>query len=306
MHYRNPAKTTLNFGYMLVVTTLLFPLPSVADGNGVAILSNAELKLDPLVVEPAEPFAFESFTIELHTPDAYPPARTIYVDIEENDIEIEFIPGYSGIVSPHILQGMRVEMQGLPAGQYTIRTLKREPAESGYVDDITYYDELTFTVLEAEPTQRAYTFYSDNIDHYFVTNDPDEVYNAPVGVWFPADRGFNVWPAEGPAPQAAQSVCRFYSQLVNSHFYTASEDECATLQEENTGWEYEGIAFRALVPVDGACQPGTTSVWRLFNNRAEELDSNHRFVTSMETYRVMIADGWVGEGVAFCSPPESE
>jgi hypothetical protein len=50
---------------------------------------------------------------------------------------------------------------------------------------------------------------------------------------------------------------------------------------------------------------GTTPVWRLYNDRAAQLDSNHRFVASGETYRAMIAEGWIGEGVAFCSPPES-
>ena len=77
------------------------------------------------------------------------------------------------------------------------------------------------------------------------------------------------------------------------------------LQEEDHGWTYEGIAFQALLPIDGACSVGTTPVWRLYNDRAAQLDSNHRFVASSETYRAMIAEGWAGEGVAFCSPPES-
>jgi len=61
-----------------------------------------------------------------------------------------------------------------------------------------------------------------------------------------------------------------------------------------TGWSF------------GACPVGTDPVWRLFNNRVAELDSNHRFVANQGTYRMMIADGWVGEGVAFCSPPTAE
>jgi len=35
---------------------------------------------------------------------------------------------------------------------------------------------------------------------------------------------------------------------------------------------------------------------------AAQADSNHRFVTSADTYRHMVANGWVGEGVAFSSP----
>jgi serine protease len=71
---------------------------------------------------------------------------------------------------------------------------------------------------------------------------------------------------------------------------------------EQDSWQYEGIAFQALLPVVGACPAGTDPVWRLYNNRFAEMDSNHRFVASSETYRTMIADGWQGEGVAFCSP----
>lgn len=100
-------------------------------------------------------------------------------------------------------------------------------------------------------------------------------------------------------------VCRFYSQQVNSHFYTGLEEECAMLREEDHGWEYEGIAFQALIPTDDACPAGTSPVWRLYNDRFAYRDSNHRFVASGETYRTMIAAGWEGEGVAFCSPPPS-
>ena len=94
---------------------------------------------------------------------------------------------------------------------------------------------------------------------------------------------------------------------MNSHFYTADEEECELLKQEDAGWVYEGIAFQALVPVaGGACLPGTYPVWRLYNNRYAQLDSNHRFVASVGIYHAMMADGWLGEGVAFCSPASSE
>ena len=124
--------------------------------------------------------------------------------------------------------------------------------------------------------------------------------------WEIVDFGFNVWHAEEPAPSTAVPVCRFYPSVVNSHFYTGDEEECSKLQAEDHGWEYEGIAFQALIPTDGACPAGTDPVWRLFNNRVAELDSNHRFVASQNTYLMMTAGGWIGEGVAFCSPPTAE
>ncbi|MBI2782835.1 MAG: hypothetical protein EPO03_12410 [Porticoccaceae bacterium] len=74
------------------------------------------------------------------------------------------------------------------------------------------------------------------------------------------------------------------------------------LKQPGSGWTYEGIAFRALVPTNGACYPGTRPVWRLYNGRFAQNDSNHRFVTSVDVYRHMMANGWIGEGVVFCEP----
>lgn len=108
--------------------------------------------------------------------------------------------------------------------------------------------------------------------------------------------------ADGPAPAAAKPVCRFYSATANSHFYTAGAGECEYLKRPDSGWAYEGIVFRILVPTKGVCYPGTRSVFRLYNDRAAQNDANHRFVTSADTYRHMIANGWVGEGVVFCEP----
>ena len=38
------------------------------------------------------------------------------------------------------------------------------------------------------------------------------------------------------------------------------------------------------------------------NGRFAQNDSNHRFVTSVDVYRHMMANGWIGEGVVFCEP----
>ena len=71
------------------------------------------------------------------------------------------------------------------------------------------------------------------------------------GGWAIADEGFHCWPADGPASAAAKPVCRFYSSLVNSHFYTAGAGACEMVKQPSSGWTYEGIAFRALVADQG-------------------------------------------------------
>jgi len=56
------------------------------------------------------------------------------------------------------------------------------------------------------------------------------------------------------------------------------------------------------MPADGACPARTVTVYRLYNNRAQAMDSNHRYVVRPELYAQMMARGWIGEGVAMCLP----
>ena len=67
------------------------------------------------------------------------------------------------------------------------------------------------------------------------------------------------------------------------------------------GWQYEGTAFYALMPVNGSCPNGTTPVYRAYNNRWMHNDSNHRFMVTPEM-RFVMSQGWLDEGVVFCSP----
>lgn len=209
----------------------------------------------------------------------------------------------SGFICPSFpVDTASATVTGLPGGLYPLRVKFSEgidlPPEEVVLGDIT--------IPPAPPSQPVYAFYNRVIGHFFITASAAErdalLRGGGGGWWLIVDKGFNVWPAEGPAPTAAQPVCRFYSPAVNSHFYTANSSECEALKQPTSGWAYEGIAFRALVPTRGSCHSGTTPVWRLYNNRYAEADSNHRFVASLDTYRHMIASGWVGEGVAFCSP----
>ena len=57
--------------------------------------------------------------------------------------------------------------------------------------------------------------------------------------------------------------------------------------------------------VTGACPPGGSPVFRLWNARAS---TNHRYTTSVATRDAMIAAGWMPEGygpraVAMCAAP---
>lgn len=154
----------------------------------------------------------------------------------------------------------------------------------------------------------VYEFYNTQLNHYFLTGAKKEAAIVNRGGAGPGWRStgsyFYAWsgPEEGALP-----VCRFYTQGANSHFYTASPKDCAFLRSLNPEnvladdqWTYEGIAFYAKLPVKGICPSESTPIYRAYNNRWMYNDSNHRFTSSLKDYESMIAQGWLGEGIAFC------
>jgi hypothetical protein len=44
-------------------------------------------------------------------------------------------------------------------------------------------------------------------------------------------------------------------------------------------------------------------VYRAYNNRFAQHDSNHRLTASVAHYQQQIAAGWTGEGVVMCAQP---
>ena len=258
-----------------------------------------------LTITPAVPEAYQPFTLEqsftgcpaFSSPDII--RVDVFPDTHIVKLDADFQDGC--FAAPPTLQKV-AKLLGLPGGTYSVRARTVEP------DPVEPPPEIgTVTIAPAPPTQPVFAFYNSGIKHYFITASSAEknslLGGGGGGGWGIVDGGFNAWPADGPAPAAAKPVCRFFSSLVNSHFYTAGAGECEMLKQPSSGWTYEGIAFRALVPTKGSCYPGTHPVWRLYNDRFAQSDSNHRFVVSEDTYRHMIANGWIGEGVAFCSPP---
>jgi hypothetical protein len=168
-------------------------------------------------------------------------------------------------------------------------------------------------------TATVVEYYQEDLDHYFMSASPDEIDlldGGGQGGWKRTAQGFHAWLARADAPGNAQPVCRFYAAGPNSHFYTGDASECASLKaleqqqradaaahgQRFLGWGYEGIAFYALVPVNGKCPSGTSPVWRAYNNRAGVDDSNHRFTVD-PAQRAAMAASWIEEGAVFCSAP---
>jgi hypothetical protein len=256
-----------------------------------------------LAISPPAPEAYQSFVLTFSVCTF--PAMPDHVDIDTSADSITVKAADTAILCSPQEKIARVE--GLPSGSYSIKFSNNSFVENNeFGEDDAPWMLGNISVASAPATQKVRAFYNSQIKHYFLSADSAErdslLSGGGGGGWAFADKGFNAWPAAGPAPAAAKPVCRFYSAVVNSHFYTAGPNECELLKQPGSGWTYEGIAFRALVPTKGSCYPGTTPVWRLYNDRFAQADSNHRFVASPDTYRHMMANGWIGEGVAFCSP----
>ena len=138
-----------------------------------------------------------------------------------------------------------------------------------------------------------------------------------MGGWKRTGQKFRGWLRMGDAPPNAKAVCRFYAKGANSHFYTGNAGDCEYLKaieqqgraeaqaqgQPFLGWAFENIAFYALVPENGQCQGGTTPVYRSYNNRFAQNDSNHRFTVTPEMQTAIDAFA-AGQPVVLRSPDD--
>lgn len=162
------------------------------------------------------------------------------------------------------------------------------------------------------PAQRQVVteYHNSRLDHYFLSSSAEEnafIDSGGAGpAWSRTGESFvTYFPENCVTPRMSKAVYRFYGTPgigANSHFFTAGPEECGLLRN-GVGWTYEGRAFGAELPVGGACPlSAPVPVYRAYNMRWMQNDSNHRHTKSVATYQQMMARGWAGEGVAFCVP----
>jgi len=159
-------------------------------------------------------------------------------------------------------------------------------------------------------------FHNVNLDHYFLTANWQEAKAIDAGLagpaWVRTGYTFFAWTeffgftaealGEFP-PRGFKRVSRFHAPGANSHFYTADPGEIESLQRPGTGWNSEGDAFLLNVPEStGQCASFLRPMHRLYNNRGMFNDGNHRFVLDESERQIMVARGWIDEGIAFCAP----
>ncbi|MEO8136151.1 MAG: choice-of-anchor D domain-containing protein, partial [Betaproteobacteria bacterium] len=157
-------------------------------------------------------------------------------------------------------------------------------------------------------------YYNSDLNHYFITADPAERQSIETGGagpgWIRKGTLGRVWTAQ-PAV-ALSPVCRFYGNRAraadgnslgpNSHFYTIDADECEAVRAD-PGWKFEGPVFDAAIPQQRICPAPLIPMYRNYNGRSAENDSNHRYATDPAIVLKMISLGWTPEGVVLCVAP---
>jgi hypothetical protein len=150
-------------------------------------------------------------------------------------------------------------------------------------------------------------FYNAGLDHYFVSAlqpDIDALDSGRIPGWARTGLSFKVFPTAFAGGAGVNGVCRYLipPEHGNSHFFSASPDECAAVANRigvdpnYSGYVLEtGSAFFVALPdtATGACPAGTVPVFRLFNNRA---DANHRYTADPAVQAAMVARGYIAEG----------
>ncbi|MEO7157836.1 MAG: hypothetical protein ABI039_09755, partial [Vicinamibacterales bacterium] len=157
-------------------------------------------------------------------------------------------------------------------------------------------------------------FYNAGLDHYFITAFPAEINDLDTGRhagWVRTGESFKAYGIGSSGSITRRPVCRAYglpSQGLNTHFYSASPDECFATLSNLGAWGLEASEVLEMdLPdaVSGACPDAGVPVYRVWNRRQ---DSNHRYTTSVAIRDQMVQKGGVAEGygpnaVALCALP---
>ena len=164
------------------------------------------------------------------------------------------------------------------------------------------------TTAPAPPAVGVVEYYHAPLDHWFLTANPAEIAALDRGAlgpdWKRTGLGFHAY-AAGTTGGKAVDVCRFFGTPgigPDSHFFTGNAAECAIVRT-NPHWLDEGTAFRAVLPLAGACPAPTTPVLRFFRPGAEVSQSRHRYAADPATIAALRGAAWIDEGPVFCGLP---
>ncbi len=242
----------------------------------------------------------------LLAPDFVMPDRFLSVECGTLDFAgIDYVPFHN--LPTDGISAIDRDSRSLPARARSFQKPQAGPGTSGG------------SIVVAETPINAVEFYNTALDHYFVTPwapDLDAIESGRAPGWAATGQTISVWAAPSKdVPDFNVPVCRFYipPEKGDSHFFSASADECATVESRFPEFYLETMSAFVVAPVDEAYGDAvcaryprsgfSTPVYRVWNGRA---DSNHRYTTDRATRDAMVANGWIAEGegpdrIAFCA-----
>jgi len=283
--------------------------PIIASGN-IAVVPPGEWGVYTV---PREPQAYTPAQAMVRSAAYFDPASmraSVSGNVARVDFDYQPDAPASGATPPGMTTFAAVALPPLAPGSYRLEGWGRKTTGGDY--------ELFFTRdVRIDSSVPVVEYYSAILDHYFISAGTDEIAlvdRGGQGDWKRTSQAFRAWARAADAPPGAVGVCRFYASGPNSHFYTGGKQECDELKaleqlqrqqaaargEPFLGWAYETIAFWALMPQSGQCPGGTRPVYRAYNDRAAQIDSNHRFMTDAGQ-RAAMSIGWIDEGTHLCA-----
>ncbi len=161
-----------------------------------------------------------------------------------------------------------------------------------------------FSALPPPGHVRVTEYYSPQLNHYQLAVGDTEAGALASSGWMPTGESFSA--LQQGACYGATNVFRFarsFAASRGSNFLTVDPAECGSVRKNNPAWRPRDVPFFATAPAAGVCQNNFSMlpIYRLYNGREMFNDMNHRYTTSAATYAGMMAQGWIGEGVAFCA-----
>ena len=157
----------------------------------------------------------------------------------------------------------------------------------GKVKVFSLRDPLGRYVLDYPPEHYNFSTRPPWID-YLTTRDAPEFF---------AFRGLGL--GNIGVPKAAIALIHLiYPSPLKGVYATTSTAEADRLVQGGFTW-HPLIADMYVLPIkNGVCPLGAVPVYRLFNPKGPA----HRYVSSLDTYNTLVANGFIGEGMVFCAP----
>lgn len=291
-------------------------------------LAHSQAAISQLTIRPVAPverdtiFVDVSFDAPICTPNqstvaqvtSGPPATSVIqsrVDGKAIAVVIAARPAGSGCT---LVSTVTVALPPLVPGAYTIRVADSALGFSGIVygnNTIKTSTTTFFNVASDSPPVVNVYLDSHELATSLVVTDLGSYqyfpyYASDAGNWQPV---FYAW-----ANRTADSNSQFQpvyalalriSGIDTRNFYTIDPKERTALIATGAFVDLyvnssaPSALFAAIAPVGGLCPVGRVSIYRAYEPKL----MIHRFVPTA-TYRLMLANGWKGDGVAFCGAAE--